>query len=98
MRKAWWRPPATEPSRSRAAPRAGRGDRGRGVVVQDPARELGAGRHAELPEHLAEVVLHGAGADEQPGSDVPVSFPLADQCGDLGLLRGELLRRTDLPL
>src|SRR2546430_8306715 len=34
--------------------------------------ELGTAGDAELAEHLAQVVLHGAGADEQPGGDLPV--------------------------
>src|SRR5215475_1394485 len=54
--------------------------------------DLGAAADAELAEDLAQVVLHGAGADEQPGGDLPVSQVLGDQAGDLLLLRGELRR------
>src|SRR4051812_15350597 len=69
---------------------------GAGALAHDAVGELGAGGHAELPERLAQVVLHGARADEELGGDVPVRLPAADQGGDLCLLGGELLRRTDL--
>jgi hypothetical protein len=53
--------------------------------------ELVARADPELGEHLAEVVLDGAPADEQPGRDVGVGDPVPSQSGDLGLLRRELL-------
>ena len=51
------------------------------------AGELGAGGHAGLPEHLPQVVVDGGRAQEQLRGDVPVALPLADQPGDLRLLR-----------
>jgi len=40
-------------------------------------------RDAELAEDLAQVVLHGAGADEQPGGDLPVGQVPGRHPGDL---------------
>jgi hypothetical protein len=54
------------------------------------AHELGAGGHAGLPEHLPQVVVDGGGAEEQLRGDVPVALALADEAGDLRLLRREL--------
>src|SRR5215467_768679 len=54
--------------------------------------ELGAAGDATLAEDLAQVVLDGAGADEQPRGDLPVGQVVGDQAGDLLLLRGEDLR------
>src|SRR5215470_15004944 len=51
--------------------------------------ELGPAGDVQLAEDLAQVVLHGAGADEQPGGDLPVGQVPGDQPGDLLLLRGE---------
>src|SRR5262247_4733044 len=51
--------------------------------------ELAAIGDAKLAEDLAQVVLDGAGADEQPGGDLPVGQVPGDQPGDLLLLRGE---------
>ena len=55
------------------------------------ARELGAGGHAGLPEHLPQVVVDGGGAQEQLRGDVTVALAVADQPGDLRLLRRELV-------
>src|ERR1700760_1124867 len=52
----------------------------------DGVRELCAGCHADLPEHLVQVVLDGGGAEEQLGCDVPVAVALAGQPGDVRLL------------
>jgi hypothetical protein len=52
------------------------------VVLECPG-ELGAAADAEL----AQVVLDGAGAEEQPGGDLPVGQVPGDQPGDLLLLR-----------
>ena len=57
--------------------------------------ELRAGGDSELPEHLAQVVLDGAGAHEQLGSDLPIPFPAAHQGSYLGFPWSELLRVTD---
>src|ERR1700691_5707624 len=51
--------------------------------------ELAAGADAELGEHVAEVVLGGAGADKQPGADLRVGQPLTGQPRHLSLLRGQ---------
>ena len=55
------------------------------------AVELAARGDAELGEDLAQVVLDGVRADEQPGADLRVGQPVAGQPGDLGLLGGQLL-------
>src|SRR5262249_59930314 len=47
--------------------------------------------NAELAEDLAQVILDGAGANEQPGGDLPVGQVPGHQPGDLLLLRGEHL-------
>src|SRR5215472_4619413 len=54
--------------------------------------ELGAAGDAELAEDLVQVVLHGAGADEQPGGDLPVGQLPGHHPGDQRLLRREHLR------
>src|SRR5271165_3238309 len=61
-----------------------------GAVSGHGVRELGAGCHASLPEHLPQVVVDGGRAEEQLRGDVPVAFSLADQAGDLRFLRGEV--------
>src|SRR3954470_18564335 len=53
------------------------------------AAQLLAGADLELGEHLAQVVLDGAGADEQLGADLRVRLPVARHAGDLGLLGRE---------
>src|SRR6201987_2001711 len=61
-------------------------------VVPERPCELGPIADVKLAEDLAQVVLDGAGADEQPGSDLPVGQMLGDQPRDLLLLGGEHLR------
>src|SRR5712671_2483083 len=61
-------------------------------VVLDCPGELGAAGDAQLAEDLAQVVLHGAGADEQPGGDLRVGQVPGHHPGDLRLLRREHLR------
>ena len=60
--------------------------------------ELRAGADAKLGEYLAQVVLNGAGADEQAGTNLRVRQTLSGQPGHLGLLGGQgfggLARRT----
>src|SRR5438445_12295696 len=51
----------------------------------------------ELGEHLMEVVLHCARADDEPGADLGVRETVASQEGDLGLRRGELIERVGAP-
>jgi hypothetical protein len=48
--------------------------------------ELPAGADGKLGEHLAHVVLNGAGADEQAGTNLRVRQTLSGQPRDLGLL------------
>lgn len=46
--------------------------------------------HVELPEDLAEVVVHCARAEEQPSGDLAVGGALGGQERDLRLLGGEV--------
>jgi hypothetical protein len=57
--------------------------------------ELAAGGDAELGEDLAQVVLNGVGADEQPGADLRVGQPVPGQQRDLHFLRRQLLAGLD---
>jgi hypothetical protein len=57
--------------------------------------ELAARADAELGEHLAQVVLDRARADEQPGADFRVGQPIQGQPRDLGLLGGQLYGALD---
>src|SRR5918994_4655717 len=59
------------------------------------AVELVARADAQLGEDLVEVVLDGAGADEQPGSNLGVGEAVAGEPRDLGLLGGEVLASLD---
>ena len=52
---------------------------------------------AQLAERLAQVVLDGAGADEQPSRDRSVGLPLCGKASDLRLLRGQLVQRVHGP-
>src|SRR5262245_17206028 len=63
----------------------------------DP-RKLGARAHAELREHLAQVVLDGARAEEQPAGDVAVRRALGGEARDLQLLRCEVVDRAGVAL
>ncbi len=58
-------------------------------------RQLPAGADPELGEHLAQVPLDGAGAEEQPRSDLRVGEPFVGELGDLPLLGGQLVARLD---
>ncbi len=66
-------------------------------LVNDAVGELGARGHPDLTEDLAQVVFHGARAEEQLGGDLPVRFSAAHQGGDLRFLGGELLRGPKFP-
>src|SRR5690606_24223543 len=59
------------------------------------ATQLAAGTDAELREHLAEVVLDGAGADEQLTADLGVRVAVRGQRRDLRLLRCEQILSVD---
>ena len=52
--------------------------------------QLGPGSDIEFAEHLDQVVLHGALANEETSGDFPISEALRCKPGDLGFLRGEL--------
>src|SRR4029453_6518994 len=68
---------------------------GGGRVAGQGLVQLGAGADGELGEHLAQVVLDRAGADEQPSADLLVGEAVIGEPGDLQLLRGELAARLD---
>jgi hypothetical protein len=53
--------------------------------------EFAARADLELGEHLAEVVLDGARAEEQPGCDLRVGQPVPGEPGYLGLLGGQFV-------
>jgi hypothetical protein len=57
--------------------------------------ELAARGDVELAEHLAQVVLDGAGADEQPRADLRIRQTVAGQLRDLRLLWGQPVARLD---
>src|SRR5215468_3289275 len=80
-------------SGSRAA-RSARSVPRRGCLLVGANRpgQLAAIGDVELAEDLAQVVFDGAGADEQPGGDLPVGQVPGRQPGDLLLLGGEHLR------
>src|SRR4051794_5014715 len=65
----------------------------RGVALLGPhaVRELCPRLHGKLPEHLAQVVLDGARADEELRGDLSVRPSLRDEAGDLRLLWSELV-------
>src|SRR4051812_3556086 len=65
------------------------GDAARVGNSGERAAQLLAGADLELGEHLAQVVLDGARADEQLGADLRVRLPVARHPGDLGLLGRE---------
>src|SRR6185437_14043308 len=58
--------------------------------------EFGAGAEAELAEHVAQVEVDGARAEEQLGGGVPVGQALPYERGDLPFLGGELGRGGDV--
>src|SRR4051812_34171081 len=51
--------------------------------------ELSSRAEAELGEDLAEVILHGARADEQPDADLGVRLTVGGEARDLRLLRSQ---------
>src|SRR6185295_14895143 len=60
-------------------------------IVGQNGVQLIARVDVQLREHLAQVILDGARAYEQPGGDVGVREPAAGELRDLGLLRCELV-------
>src|ERR1700730_14715555 len=68
------------------------------ALGDDVVGELGTGGHPELPEGLAQVVLHSARADEQLRGYLSVRVSSAHEGRDLRLLGGELLGSSQLAL
>src|SRR5579862_429906 len=60
-----------------------------GLIAGKHPLELGAGVDAELEEHLAQVVLDRARADEELGADLGIRQSVMRQPCDLGLLCGQ---------
>ena len=63
---------------------------GRVGIGDEDAVELVARADVELGEDLAQVILDGAGADEQAGADLAVGETVTGEPGDLRFLGGEL--------
>jgi hypothetical protein len=59
--------------------------------------KLVSGFDSELAERLAEVVVDGAGADEQLRGDLLIRGPLGGEAGDLCFLGGQVVARVDGP-
>jgi DNA-directed RNA polymerase specialized sigma24 family protein len=70
---------------------------GRGVGLEQVLFELVAGFDPELAERFAEVVVHGAGADEQLGRDLLIGRTVGREATDLGFLRRQVIARLDSP-
>src|SRR4051812_44859425 len=75
------------PLRGRSYPGSAGDDRAGRLL--EHAVELVARGHAELREHLVQVILHGARRQEHAGADLGIAHPVTRHPGDLGLLRGE---------
>src|SRR6185437_5554083 len=78
------------PSLARVPPRLSTRSRRRTCLRQTPCK-LRARLDAEFAEHLVQVVLDCAWADEQLCGDLPVRVSLRHEAGDLHLLRSELV-------
>src|ERR1700720_274214 len=57
--------------------------------------ELLAGADPELAEHLAQVPLHCARAEEELGADLGIRLPVRGYARDLRLLRGQVVERLN---
>src|ERR1700689_2607095 len=64
----------------------------RGQPSTECAGELRPSGDAEFPENLAQVVVDGAGTDEELGGDLLIGGAAGDQPGNLRLLRRERIR------
>src|SRR5689334_14461686 len=62
------------------------------VRLEPERRELRPRRDAQLREHVAQVEVDGAGAEEELRADLAVCQALGDELRDLVLLRGQLGR------
>ena len=87
------RGPRHDRARRRTSGRAGRLDGAQDGSAQHVAKRS-AVADVELAEHLAQVVLDGARADEQLRADLRVGVPVARQPRDLELLRRQLVPRV----
>ncbi len=67
------------------------------VVGHDQADEFRARADVQLLEDLAQVVVNGARAEEQPRGCLPVARALPDEACYLEFLRGELISRAVIP-
>ncbi len=63
-----------------------------------PACQLPTGFDPELAEHVAQVPLDGATAEEQPRPDLGVREAITGKLGDLPLLRRQIVARLGGPL
>src|ERR1700748_138308 len=59
--------------------------------------ELVAGLHSELAERLAQVIVDGVGANEQPRGGFLVRGAGGREPGDLGFLEAQVVARLDGP-
>jgi hypothetical protein len=66
--------------------------------VPRAACQVGPRGDAELAVDLPQVVLDGAGADEQVRGNLPVPLPLTGEAGDVGLLGSQHADRVDAAL
>jgi hypothetical protein len=55
-------------------------------VAGQPVRKLGSGSDAELPEDFAEVIVDGAGTQEELLRDLAVGRAAGGEVGNAGLL------------
>ena len=78
------------PRTARREPRGARSRDG-GQRRGEPLGELPARGDAELPEHLAQVVVDGVHADEERRADLGVRLPGGREAGDRRLLRREVV-------
>src|SRR3954469_1073115 len=67
---------------------------GRGFWPRQRVAQRAARADPQLGEHLLEVPLDGAGAEEELGADLRVRASFARQASDLLLLRRELVARV----
>src|SRR5215472_16082623 len=81
-------------SSSSVLPMLGSGSSGEPTVLGQRRSELPARGDTELHEHVAQVPLDRARADEQLGADLRVRQAIADELGDLPFLRRELVARV----
>src|SRR3954454_9864476 len=90
--------PPTEKSVGRTWSQFSLGGRGFPVRATEGVVQAHARADLELGEHLLQVPLDGAGAEEQPGADLRIGKTAAREAGDLLLPRRELVARLDRAL